>query len=463
MAEEVKLRRALGMWEATLCGIGIIFGAGIYALVGKAAGLGGNAVWISFGISALLAAFTGLSYAELSSLFPKAGAEYVYSLKAFGRRIAFMTGWLILISGVFSAATVSLGFAGYFAALFGSPVTLTAFVLIILMGLILLYGIKQSAWVGILFTLIESAGLVLIILIGLPYLGSVNYLQMSAEGLNGIIAAAALIFFAFIGFEEITRLSEETKNPTRNVPRALIIAIIISTVIYMLVAISAVSILGYDALGHSKAPMADVADKALGPGAHTLLSVIALFATSNTVLLILLATSRMLYGMASAGSLPKKIGWVHPRRRTPWLAIMIICAVSVALLAFRDISFVAGVTDFAVFLTFVIINFSLIKLRYSPSFRLIPKAGFRVPLSIGRMPVLPLLGAALSLVMIYWLGADIIIIGIVAALAGLVVNLMIREAKFEERLVPVHAIQRAAASARRKAHKIGLVLMHKKS
>lgn len=447
------------MWEATLCGVGIIFGAGIYALVGKAAALGGNAVWISFGISAILAALTGLSYAELSSMFPKAGAEYVYSLKAFGRRLAFMTGWLILISGVFSAATVSLGFAGYFSVLFGSPVTITAFALMAIMSLLLLYGIKQSAWVGIIFTTIETAGLILIIFIGLPYLGSVNYFEMSAEGLSGILGASALIFFAFIGFEEITRLSEETKNPTRNMPRALIIAIAISTVIYMLVAISAVSILGYDALGHSKAPMADVADKALGPNAHTLLSVIALFATANTVLLILLATSRMLYGMAAAGSLPTGIAWVHPRRRTPWTSIIIVGIVSIALLAFRDISVMAGITDFAVFLTFVIINLSLISLRYHPAAR----AAFRVPLSIGRFPILPAAGAALSFFMIYYLGTDIVLIGIAAAVAGLAVNLMIRGARINEARIPVHSMQYALKNADKKLHKIGAALRNKKS
>ncbi len=144
MSQKVELKRELGLFEVTLSGVGIIVGAGIYALIGKAAGLAGNSVWLSFAISALIAVFTRLSYAELSSMFPKAGAEYVYALNAFGKRAAFVAGWLIIFSGVIAASTVALGFAGYFDALFDFPPVLSAIILIAVLSFIIFYGIKES-------------------------------------------------------------------------------------------------------------------------------------------------------------------------------------------------------------------------------------------------------------------------------------------------------------------------------
>ena len=286
MKKGIRLKRELGLVEATLCGVGIILGAGIYALVGKTAGMAGNAVWISFLIAAIVAAFTGLSYAELSSMFPKSGAEYVYTKKAFGKNIAFLVGWLVIVSGIIASTAVALGFAGYFAALFNTPIIPVAIALLLLSSLLLFYGIKQSVKVAVIFTLVEAAGLLLIIIVGLPYIGSVNYFEMPSLG--GVFSAAALIFFAFIGFEEMVRLSEETKKPKKTIPTALVVAIAITTIIYMLVGLSAVGILGWEALGSSDAPLADVANAAL-PGTGGILSIIALFATANTVLLLLLA------------------------------------------------------------------------------------------------------------------------------------------------------------------------------
>ena len=150
MKKEIGLKRELGLFEATLCGVGIILGAGIYALVGKAAGLAGNAVWLSFLIASVIAMFTGLSYAELSSLFPKAGAEYVYTSEAFGKRSAFIIGWLIILSGIIAGATVAIGFAGYFSALFNTPLIPVALGLILAISFIIFYGVKESVWFAIM-------------------------------------------------------------------------------------------------------------------------------------------------------------------------------------------------------------------------------------------------------------------------------------------------------------------------
>lgn len=414
MSENPGLKRDLGLLEVTLSGIGIILGAGIYALIGEAAGLAGNAVWISFALASLVAVFTGLSYAELSSLFPRASAEYEYTLHAFGPRVAFIVGWLIVFSGIIGAATVALGFAGYFSALTGAPRIPSALGLIIILSAVLLTGIKQSAWLAMIFTLVESLGLMLIIVLGIPSLGSVNYLE-APLGLGGIFQASALIFFAFIGFEEIVKLSEETKNPEKIIPRSLMLAIGVSIILYILVSISAVSVLGWQRLSSSPAPFGDIASAVFGQGAFFILSVIAIFATTNTVLLMLLAASRITYGMAESGSLPQSLARVSAGARTPWAAILVIMALAAAFVFLGDIGLVAMVTNFTLFLTFMAINAALIVLRYRSPGLVRP---FRVPVSLGIVPVLPLIGMVFNAFMLSQLPLDVIAIGIALTVPG---------------------------------------------
>ncbi len=414
MGKKVALKRELGLIEITLSGIGIILGAGIYALIGKAAGLAGNSIWLSFALSALIAVFTGLSYAELSSIFPKASAEYEYIINAFGKRLAFIVGWLIIWSGVIGAATVALGFAGYFNALFNMPVKTTAIILIVILSFIIFYGIKESARFAIVATLIEVAGLVFIIFIGIPYLGNVDYFEMP-HGLNGVFEASALVFFAYIGFEGIVKLSEETRNPEKTIPKGLMLAIVISIVLYILVAISAVSVIGWEKLSASDAPFAAVAFKALGSDAFIVLSVIALFATSNTVLMMLLASSRITYGMAESFSLPGVLAQVHASRRTPWVAIVTMMALSMIFVLAGDIEFAANVTNVTLFVTFIVVNAALVMLRYkAPEL----ERPFKVPLAIGKLPLLPLLGLALCIFMLAQLSGQVLAVGVILTVLG---------------------------------------------
>jgi len=420
MDEKAELKRELGLFEVTLSGVGIILGAGIYALIGKAAELAGNSVWLSFAIAALIAVFTGLSYAELSSIFPQASAEYEYTNRAFGKRLAFVVGWLIIFSGVIGASTVALGFGGYFFALTGLPVLPSAILLLLLLSVVLFWGIKISAWFAIVFTLIETSGLLMVIYIGLPHLGSVDYLEMP-HGTSGVFEAAALIFFAYMGFEEMVKLSEETRDPEKNVPLALIGALAITIVLYMLVAVSVVSVVSWETLAASEAPFAEVAAQALGSDAFLVISAIALFATANTVLLMLLAASRIAYGMAGSSSIPDFLAKVHPGRGTPWAAIVVVMLLSMGFVFSGDIAFVASANDFILFATFVVINASLIYLRRKDPDRPRP---FRVPLRIGWVPVLPILGIFTCLFLILHLDPAAILLGAALAVVGGVLALV---------------------------------------
>ena len=410
----VPLRRELGLPAVTLSGVGIILGAGIYALLGEAAGIAGNAVWLTFAIAATIAAFSALSYAELSSMYPRAGAEFEYVSNAFGRRLAFVVGWLIIFSGILGAATVSLGFAGYFSDLVGLPVLPSAILIILLLAGILLYGIRETTRVAIALTLIEAGGIIMVILIGLPYLGRVDYLEMP-QGVPGLLQASALVFFAYMGFEEMVKLSEETKNPERTIPLALMIALGVSILLYVLVSLAAVSVVGWEQLAASRAPFADVAAVALGPMAFTLISVIALFATANTALLMMMASSRIIYGMASSLSLPPVLARVHPRRRTPWLAIVAVALASMAFLFAGEIDFVANVTNFTLFVTFIVINASVVALRYRAPDVVRP---FRIPGTIGSLPVIPVVGIISSLFLLTQLDSLVLLAGGVLVVLG---------------------------------------------
>jgi basic amino acid/polyamine antiporter, APA family len=397
----VKLKRELNLFFAVMSGVGIILGAGIYVLIGEAAGIAGNAVWLSFTLSAILAGLTGLSYAELSSMYTSDDGEFRYTLNAFGKYLAFLVAFLIIFEGIISSAAVALGFGGYLAGLIGLEIViaskyLLAAGIVFILAVISFFGIKQSAIMNLIATIIETGGLLLIIALGYNYIGTVDYFDFSAGFVN-IFRAASLIFFAFVGFEAIIKLAEETKKPEQNIPKALIISIIVCTIIYILVAISAVSILPWKTLGSSPAPLAEVAAAVLGSKAFLLLSIIALFSTGNTVLILLVTTSRMIYGISK--NIPKlhMFRFVNNKTNTPSTAIIITTLLTLLFTLLKDIKIVASTSNFTIFITFLIVNLSLIKLRYSkPKF----KRPFKVPLSIGKLPILPVLGALSSLFML---------------------------------------------------------------
>ncbi len=397
----VKLKKELGLFQVTLAGIGIILGAGIYALIGVASGIAGNAIWISFLIGTVIAMLTGLSYAELSSIFKKDAGEYEYVEHSLNKKLAFWLGLVIVFAGIVTASTVSLGFATYFAALFQTPMILTALAVVVITSLVNYYGIKESSWFNTVCTLIESLGLILVIILGFKFIGKIDYFEMP-NGFSGVLQATALIFFAFLGFDNIIKLAEETKDPQKTIPKAVMLSIIFSSIIYILVSVVSVSVLGWETLSASSAPLADVAKAtvpSLGGIIFFVLAMIALFSTSNTVLMSLVTSSRMTYGMAEEKGLPKIFAAVDKYRKTPWFSILLIMIVSLLFVLVGDIEIVAGIANLGLFITFAFVNLALIILRYKwPNV----KRNFIVPLNIGRFNILAFLGLLFNLFMIYY-------------------------------------------------------------
>jgi len=415
-----KLKKELSLFDTTVYGIGIILGAGIYAIIGKAAGVTGDSLWLSFVLAAIIAAFTGLSYSELSSMYPKSAAEYVYTKKAFNRRsLSFVVSWIVIIGLIIAGTTVALGFSGYFSSLFGTPIILTAIGAILFFSIINFVGIKESAKFNILATFIEAGGLILIVILGLSFWGAsdVGYFELEA-GIPGLLAGVTLVFFAFIGFEDLANITEETKNATKVIPKALLISLVFSTILYIFVAISAVSVIGASGLAASDAPLTDVAVGVIGPEMLWVYSIIALFATGNTMLIFFIVASRMLYGMANEGGIPKFFGKVHHKRKTPYYAIIVVTIVALVMAFIGDIAVVASLTDIGVFIAYLFVNLSLIWLRFrAPD----EKRPFKMPLNIGKFPVIAALGAISCFLILFVFDPIIVLAEAVVIVVGIIV------------------------------------------
>ncbi len=427
-----ELQRRLGLFQTTMYGVGLILGAGIYALIGNATGLAGNSVWVSFILAAVASVFTGLSYAELSSMYPKAAAEYSYIKNAFKNNfVAFLVGWLTLFVAIISASTIALGFGGYFASLFGAPILISAIMVLVALSFVNFIGINESSSMNVIFTIIEAAGLALVIWVGFALFGNVqiNYFD-APNGLKGIFSAFTLVFFAYIGFENIANVAEEVRNPKKILPRAIILSISITAIIYILVSISAIRVLDWHELGSSIAPLSDVIKKALGSQAQIILSLIALFATTNTVLIMLVSGSRILYGIARDKSLPSVFGIIHQGRKTPWPAVIVIGVLAVAFTFAGNISTIANISVFTIIMVFIVVNFSLIWLRMKePQI----ERPFRVPLNVKNFPILPVLGIITPIIGVIQFEAYVILMGMAVVLAGTIFYFVYNKIKLNKK------------------------------
>lgn len=393
----VKLKRTLGLTEAVFFGTGSILGAGIYAIVGKVAGFSGNMIWLSFAIASLTALMSAFSYAELSSMFPSAGGEYVYAKQAFNRKMAITLGLIISMNGMISGATVAIGFAGYFSQLLEINLFIAALGIICLVWLVNVSGIRQSSIVNIIFTIIEFCGLVLVIYAAYPYLGKVNYLEPPSGGFNAVLLGAALSYFAYIGFEEIVKLSEETKSPEKNIPKALFLASSIVMVVYLVVAVCAISAIPWKELGESKHPLADVVNNELGKAGVIIISVIALFSTTNTILSNMMGSSRVLLYLGKENKKLKWLSVISGKRKTPVFALVLTAGVMIAFAAIGKLETVALIANFFIFVTFLFVNMAVLVLRRNKPGLERP---YKVPVNIRDLPLLSILGILLTLLLL---------------------------------------------------------------
>jgi basic amino acid/polyamine antiporter, APA family len=312
-----QLQRHITLWPLVLYGLGDILGAGVYGLVGKAAGLMGNAIWLGFLVSMLAAGFTGLSYASLGSRYPKAGGASFVTHKAFKSSfLAYLVGLAVLASGLTSMAAASRVFSGYFVGLVPAvPLNVAVIAFILILAAVIFWGIRETIVMNSILTVVEISGLVLVIVLGAKFLGSVDYLDATtiSNPSGGIhfaimLGGAVLTFYSFVGFEDMLNISEEVKDPQRTLPKGLILAVGLSSLIYMTISLIAVSVVPASDLANSNQPLVDVVAKAAPWFPTSVYSIIAMFAVANTALLNFVIGSRLLYGMSRQGLLPKILG-----------------------------------------------------------------------------------------------------------------------------------------------------------
>lgn len=369
MPEHAVLKRAFSLPLLTFYGLGTILGAGIYVLIGEVAAAAGVYTPLAFLLAALLAAFSAFSYAELSARYPVSAGEAVYAQRAFGRTgLALAVGLMIVGIGVVSTATLVNGFVGYLQVFLQLPAWLIIVLLVFALSGLAMWGISESAWVAALTTVVEIGGLLLILWVGWPEAQLGQTLQRMAQPgmelvtLVGVLGGAFVAFYAFIGFEDIVNVAEEVREPSRNLPRAVLLALGIATTLYMLIALVAVSLLSPALLGESDAPLALVYSEATGRE-PVLITLISLSAVVNGALIQVIMASRVLYGMAAQGWLPASLARVNPATRTPLRSTLLITVIILVLALWLPLLTLAEITSLITLLVFALVNLSLWRIK----------------------------------------------------------------------------------------------------
>jgi len=360
-----KLSRSISLPRATLYGTGAILGAGIYALIGKIAGASGVLAPISFLVSAIIAAFTAYSYVQLVKSFPKSAGEAEYVYQAFNNKLlSNIIGWSVALTGIVSAATLINGFKGYFKIFLDIP-DWSIVCLVITIALVLaVKGIKESLTVIAAITILEIGGLLLICSAGFEGLIDKNFLirqtieSFSSSQVGPILVGAFLAFYAYIGFEDIVNLGEETKAPGKTLSLAIILSLIISTALYILVALVAVSSMPLDILVKSKAPLAEMY-QSYG-GNPKLMSFIALFAIFNGILAQIIMSSRILYGLKHSFKIFNILSYVNLLTKTPIVSTFFVTVLIFILTQLFNLATLATATSFVILVVFTFVNSSLI-------------------------------------------------------------------------------------------------------
>ncbi len=417
-SERSNLRRTVGALDLTALGLGAIIGTGIFVIIGEAIGESGPAIVISFVLAGLTCVFSALSYAELASAIPVSGSAYTYAYATLGELVAWVIGWDLLLEYGLSVAAVAVGWGQYFNDLLnavfsttlpeslalppgeGGEVNLPAVFVVVAVGALLVAGVRQSTRTNTVMVFIKLAVLALFIGLGLSAFTGSHFDNFAPSGFGGIENAAAVIFFAYIGFDAVSTASGEARNPGRDLPLGIVGSLVIATVIYIVVAVVAVGALPAAELGKADAPLATALRDGAGFGwGADVISLGALIAITSVVLTILFGQTRITMTMGRDGLLPSAFGRVSERTGTPVLATVIFTALIAVLAAFVPLSEIAELVNIGTLFAFLLVNIGVIVLRRAnPDL----ERRFRVPL----VPAVPLIGAALCVYLMVQLPAD---------------------------------------------------------
>jgi amino acid transporter len=394
-----KLSRRISLLLLVFYGIGTIVGAGIYVLIGKVAATAGFYTPIAFILASILAGFSAFSYAELAARFPRSAGEAIYIKEGFGiRGLSILVGLLIVLVGIVSTATLAHGFAGYFNVFFDLPGGLVITGLIMSAGIVCIWGIKQSVLIAAIMTVAEIMGLLIIIYAGrdafafFPEKLPEMLPPLDASIWAGIFLGSFVGFYAYLGFEDIVNVAEETIKPRVNIPRAIIISLVVTTLLYILISVVAVISVSPQELAASDAPLAMLYERTTGQP-PLVITFIGLVSVTNGVLIQMIMGSRVLYGMSRQKWLPVKVGKINAVTHTPINATITVTSLVILFALIFPLLSLAKITSFITLIIFMLINFALLKIKIVQKEHM----GFTVPIWT------PLVGGVSTLLFLFYL------------------------------------------------------------
>jgi amino acid transporter len=361
------LKRVLGLTLLVFYGLGVTVGAGIFALIGEILGLAGDHAPLAFLAAGIVAAGTARAFALLSRRYPRAAGEALYATRGFGPLAGQVAGFGVTATGIISSAVISLAFANYVGTLIPIPTELILLILLFTVAIVAAIGVRESVMVAAAITIIEIGTLLVIATVGAPTLFDTTVvsrlaaLPASLDALQVTLAAAAVAFFAFIGFEDIVNMAEETPNPERHLGPAIAITLAVTVALYVAIAAIAAAVPDRPAISESPAPLADLFAGLTGASPAPI-SVMAAIAMVNGILVQVVMASRVVYGMAREGLLPAWLGAIAPKRRTPIRATIIVTAIIAALSLAAPLLTLAQASGYVTLFVFTLVNLSLFKL-----------------------------------------------------------------------------------------------------
>ena len=459
--EHHTLKRAVGALDLTALGVGAIIGTGIFVVIGEGANLAGPGLIASFLLAALTCVFSALSYAELASSIPVSGSAYTYSYATLGEVVAWIIGWDLILEYGISVAAVAVGWGGNLnsfldttfgvtipTALSTSPesggtLNLPAVLIVVIVTALLMRGVRETTRTNTIMVFVKLAVLLLFIIVAATVFKSGNLKPFAPHGFDGIVSAAAVIFFAFIGFDAVSTGSEEAKKPSRDLPLAITGSLAIATIVYILVSVMAVGVLPASELGKSDAPLAEALKT--GAGANWAASVMAfgaLVAITSVMITIFYGQTRIMFAMSRDGLVPEWLAEVSPRTGTP-VRLTILFGIGIAVLAaIVPLNEIVKLVNIGTLFAFVLVNAGVIILRRTRPDMARP---FRVPFS----PVFPLIGIGLCIYLMWGLPLVTWIRFFLWLAAGMVIYVFYSYRHSRLRRIALGAVPTAAPTERR--------------
>ncbi|MBT5049071.1 MAG: amino acid permease [Rhodospirillaceae bacterium] len=370
MPPQQTLKRSISLPLLTLYGLGTTIGAGIFVLIGKIAGVSGVYAPLAFLLASLLAGLSAFSFAELSSRYPESAGEAAYVREGLGSQtLALIVGLFVVTAGLVSTSAIIIGFSGYLAEFVSWPPVISRIAIVVILGFLVCWGVAISVALAAIITLAEIGVLLIIIVSGAELIVMGDGPVETAASLGGdeiwlgVITGALLAFYAFIGFEDMVNVAEETQNPTRVVPYAIVLTLICTTVLYVIIAAVAVNAVPITDLAKSDAPLSLIFEKASGFSGKPI-SAIAVVSVLNGALIQIIMASRVLYGLSRRNLLPAWIGAIHPRTKTPIAATLFCTAIVIILTSTFRIEGLAEATSIVALTIFAIVNLALMRIKW---------------------------------------------------------------------------------------------------